>query len=431
MEEVGPLELAGMVVVDVGDADHLAAADEREAEHGPMPPAEVLLPLELADTRVDGDVLRVHGLPGVERRARQPQLLERVLGAHVVRVRLAVIDAGDTAERVAVQGEDVAVGRGGGGAEAAGDAQEDFVPVQRRPELDAALHQQAERLVAVLEPLHEQRVLERAGHHLADAQQEVAVLRVVAPPVVVHVEQADDPVVQHERHADLALRARVRVQPPLVVAQPRIVRALDDQRRLLGDGHPGAGEEVEVERPVRVVVQELAVVVGQDAVQRVVAKDEDLAPVRLHELDDARADCAHELAEAAGVRDRPAQLDELGERRVAALELVEQQGVLDGSGGRLPDAAQEVEVLAVVARPRVEHVDEADHPVAADERDAELALVAVLGHVLALLVGEVRVVEAGDGHGLARAHGKGRRREPVDVEDVADDAGVEPARGRR
>ena len=52
---------------------------------------------------------------------------------------------------------------------------EDFVPVQRRPELDAALHQQAEGLVAVLEPLHEQPVLERAGHHLAHAQQEVPV----------------------------------------------------------------------------------------------------------------------------------------------------------------------------------------------------------------------------------------------------------------
>ena len=137
---------------------------------------------------------------------------------------------------VAVHGEDVAVGRGGGGAEAAGDALEDFVPVQRRPELDAALHQQAERLVAVLEALHEQRVLERAGHHLAHAEQEVPVLRVVPPPVVVHVQQADDPVLEHERHADLALRARVSVEPALVVAQARVVRALDDQRRLLGDG---------------------------------------------------------------------------------------------------------------------------------------------------------------------------------------------------
>ena len=101
-----------------------------------------------------------------------------------------------------------------------------------------------------------------------------------------------------------------------------------------------AGEEVEVQRLVRVVVQELAIVVGQHTVQRGVAQDEDLAPIRFHELDDARTDCSHELAEAAGVRDRPAQLDKLGERRVAALELVEQQGVLDGPGGRLPDAGR-------------------------------------------------------------------------------------------
>ena len=145
----------------------------------------------------------------------------------------------------------------------------------------------------------------------------------------------------------------------------------------------------------------------------------------LRELDDARTDRPHELAEAARVRDRLAQLDELGERRVAPLQLVEQQGVLDGSRGRLPDAAQKVEVIAVVARPRVEDVDEPDHPIAPDERDAELAFVPVLGHVLPLLVREVRVVEAGDGHGLPGSHGQGGRREAIDVEHVTDDAGVQ------
>ncbi len=100
-------------------------------------------------------------------------------------------------------------------------------------------------------------------------------------------------------------------------------------------------------------------------------------------------------------------------------------GVLDGSGGRLSDAAQEVDVLTVVARPRVEHVDEADDPVAADEGDAQLTLVPVLGHVLPLLIGEVRVVQARDGHGLPGPHGQSSRREAVDVEHMTHDAGVQ------
>ena len=61
-----------------------------------------------------------------------------------------------------------------------------------------------------------------------------------------------------------------------------------------------------------------------------------------------------------------------------------------------------------------------------DDRDAELALEAVLGHVLAFGVGQARVVEAGDGHGLPCADGHGGGREAVDVEDVAHDAGVQP-----
>ena len=230
VKEVGPLETAGVVVVDAGEADDLPAADQRKTEHGSMPPAEVFRSLELADARIGGDVLGVHGLPGLESHAGESQSLDRILGADVLRVGLAVVDAGDAADRVAVQGEDVAVGRGGGGAETVGDALQDFVPVQRRPELDAALHQQAERLVAVLEAFHEQRVLERAGHHLAYAEQEVAVLRVVPPSVVVHVQQADDAVLEHHRYADLALRAGIHVQPSFVVAQAWVVRALDDQR---------------------------------------------------------------------------------------------------------------------------------------------------------------------------------------------------------
>ena len=103
-----------------------------------------------------------------------------------------MVDARYAADHLAVHGEDVAVGSGCGRAEAAGDALEDLVPVQRRPELHAALHEQPEGVVALLELLHEQRVLERPRHHLADAEQEVPVLRVVPATVVVHVEESDD-----------------------------------------------------------------------------------------------------------------------------------------------------------------------------------------------------------------------------------------------
>src|SRR5450759_4946586 len=108
-----------------------------------------------------------------------------------------------------------------------------------------------------------------------------------------------------------------------------------------------------------------------------------------------------------------------------ALELVDQQGVLDGCGGHLPDAAQEVDVLGVVARSRVEHVDEADDALVGDQRDAELTLEPVLRHAGALLGGEAWVVQPGDGHDLSAAHGHGRRRELVHVEHLAYDRFVE------
>ena len=269
VEKVEALEPPAVVVVDPGDPDDLAAADERELEHRPVPPAQILVPLEVAHARVGGDVVCADRLPGLESHAREAQLGDGVLRPDVPGVGVAVVDTGDAADDVAVHGEDVAVGRVCRRAEAAGDALEDLVPVQRRPELDAALHEQAERLVAVLEAFHEQRVLEGSCHHLADAEQEVAVLRVVPPPVVVDVEQADDALVEHERDADLALGAGLAIEVALEIAEARVVRALDHERRLRGDGLSRAREQGEVERPVAVVVEELAALVGEDAVKSV------------------------------------------------------------------------------------------------------------------------------------------------------------------
>ena len=59
MEEVDALERTDVVVVDRGHADHLAVADERQAQHRAVTPAEVFLPLELADAPVRGNVLRI------------------------------------------------------------------------------------------------------------------------------------------------------------------------------------------------------------------------------------------------------------------------------------------------------------------------------------------------------------------------------------
>ena len=236
-----------------------------------------------------------------------------------------MVDTGDAAQRVAVKGEDVAVRRGSGGAEAPGDAEEDFVPVEASPRRSSMpLSTSRPRVWLLSSSRSMSSPFSNAPAIIwPHAQQEVPVFRVVPPPVVIHVQQADHPVVQHQRHADLALRARVSVQPSFVVAQPRIVRAFDDQRRLLGDGHLRAGEEVEVQRLVPVVVQELAIVVGQHTVQRGVAQDEDLAP-----LASMSSTTRGPTVRASSLRppafEPCAQLDKLGERRVAALELVEQ-----------------------------------------------------------------------------------------------------------
>ena len=127
-------------------------------------------------------------------------------------------------------------------------------------------------------------------------------------------------------------------------------------------------------------------------------------------------DGAHELIEVAGSETTLPSSTSSRSSVVAVAQLVEQRSVLDRSGDHLPDAPQEVEVLAVVARARVEDVDEADHPVAGDQRDAELASIAVLGQSSRSSSGEARVVEVGDDHDLPAAHRDGRRGEGVEVE---------------
>ena len=121
-----------------------------------------------------------------------------------------------------------------------------LVQIERGAELDAGLDEQAQRLVAVSSRSTSTALAKAPAMICADAHQEVDVLGVVAAAIVVDVEKAHDLAPPcTERHADLALRAGLAVQLALVVAEPRVVGALDHERLATFHGGDRAREERE------------------------------------------------------------------------------------------------------------------------------------------------------------------------------------------
>ncbi len=426
VNEVEVLELARVIVVDPGASDDPAAADQRHLEASRVPPAQVLATLELREPWIVRDVGDDERALCTQGGPHEVELVERVGGAYVVGVGLAMVDAGHAAHGGALEHEDVAVGRGGGGAQPPRDAADHVVELEGGAELDAGVDEEAQHLVGLLDLLQQDGAVESSGDDLPDAGEEVHVLRVVALAMVVHVDEPDDAVTDRQREADLAPRAGLTVQLALVVAQPGVAGMRDHQRLTLLQRIASAGEEVQIERPADEVVLVLALVVGQRAVELVAPHCEDLTTVGAHDVRHPWADRPHQPLQAARLGHHLPQLDELRQGGVPALELAEEKGVLDRPGGHLADAAQEVEVVGVVPRTSVEDVDEADDCLAGHKRDAQLAPVAELGHVGAFFVGEDRVVDVDDRHGPAAAERQGSGRERLDVQHLADDALVEP-----
>ena len=263
-----------------------------------------------------------------------------------------MVDTGDAAEVVAVHDVDVAVGRGGGGAQPPRHALQHLIELEGGAELEAGVDQQAQSPVRRLQLLEQRGVLAGVGDELTHIGEEVDVLGIVAFAVVEDLEQSDRAVIDRQRYQDLAPRAG------------------DHQRPARLERFASAGRLIEIERLVGAFVVTDAVLVSDEAAQGSAAEGEHPAAGGADHIDDARAQGADQVVEATGARDRLPERDEFGQSGVATFKVGHQEGVLNGSCGSLPDAAQKVEVLGIVARTRVEDVDDADDPLADHQRDA-------------------------------------------------------------
>ena len=192
-----------------------------------------------------------------------------------------------------------------------------------------------------------------------------------------------------------------------------------------------AGDELVVEqrphdlgRDAGVLAHELPLLGGQrTGLEQHAVGDADLADVvqegNVLELVHALLGPAELLGEHGGVGGDAAGVTErvvvLGRQRrrerpqvgqVQALDLVVELGVLDRQGHELADGFSGGDIIGrEVVLDVVEKVDEADHPVAGDQRQRDLAALTVRLHGGPLLVGKARVVEAARRLGATRVDG--------------------------
>ena len=148
-EQVQLLERARVEVEQSRRADHLHAVDERHDHARVEPPLRPLPPLEIARPIVAG-----HILDDDESSAHQGLSDQRVVGDHELATDRGLIhgaglvDTRDDADRVPVHRVDAAGRSTRGPAHPPCDREEDTLHIQRRTELETAVHQQPEVSVA-------------------------------------------------------------------------------------------------------------------------------------------------------------------------------------------------------------------------------------------------------------------------------------------
>ena len=222
------------------EPDHLAAVDEGQVSVAAEARAQRLAG---ARTRRRARRSAMSGRGPARRlssatRARS-QLGERVRRAREASPRLAVVDAGDAAETLAVDDVDVAAGRVGNRAHAPRDA----LRAPRRARASRRTRGSSRRArraaVAVLEALEEQRRFEGAGDDLTDAERRSAGTR-RSRATGGRRRRAGRRRGRRRRavRTMLATRAGLRVEAPLVVAQTRVVGARDHERHALSRAPP-------------------------------------------------------------------------------------------------------------------------------------------------------------------------------------------------
>ena len=422
--EVG--ELARPVVEDRDDADDPAARDEGQLDLGAMPVRQVDLALVLRDGEVGRDVDGRDGT-SLRHRLRDPvELVERIGGADELRVDDPALDTCHAAHRLPIDAVDVARRRLGGFAEAAGDALQQLRGVERRPELEPSLHEMGELQVHPLEAVEQQVGLQRPGEDIADAREEVTVHAEVPRPGVVDLEHAHHAGFAPERDGEVAGPGRLLVVPPLLVGQPGGIGCvhLEDLAPFQSSlGRREGGERRLVADAVR---HRPPLLPARQAREDVALQPEGLASRSIRDLGDLAADGVEETLETAP-HGLPPELDERRLQPPAHDDLVVELGVAERCRKDLADALEEVDVVCVVARPVVEHLDEPDDFVVGDQGDAELALEAPIGVDLALALRQPRVLRASDDGGLAGLDGGAHHREAVERRRGADRLVVQAA----
>ena len=421
------VEVAQAVGEHLREADHLGAGDERDHEAGAIAEPAPLGALELAGAPVGLHVGHRDRLPALHGQPRDVHVGDAVGRAGEDRVGGVVgLDARQAHLDVAPEGVDVAAGRLGGDAHARRHRTQDVVHLEAGAELEAGVDELAQLAVAVLQAAQQQRLLEGAGEELADAAHEVEMLGEGALARVFDVDHGEGFAVHDERDRKAALQAPAPVPVDLGGRQPGIVGRGDDPGSALRERR-GVARVLRERRPPAVVVVVKALWPDADELHELPSIDPvDLAEgsVEGHEQPQRRQ--AQELADVGHLRHQLAELYQVAQGGVAALELAQQHGVLGGAGQHRREALQEVGELDEVARPRVEDVEKADGLPVDHERHADLALVVELGVALALVGGQPGVGRRGDDQHLTARQRRGAAGKVADVARPAD-PGVDQA----
>ena len=197
-----------LAAVERRGAHDLGAVDERDDD----PRAEAVLRpallLQRAGAEVRGDVLDHDRTAGPQRLTRQRVVDHReLLAGEVLLGRVFAVHRDQNAQRLLVHSVDVAGRRPHRPAHPARDGQEHALHVERRAELEAALHERAQIAVAPFQAVAQIGVLHGAGDKLAHPGGELDALLPIARMGAEEIDEADRRVLDHEGDAELAAQA--------------------------------------------------------------------------------------------------------------------------------------------------------------------------------------------------------------------------------
>ncbi len=228
----------------------------------------------------------------------------------------------------------------------------------------------------MLELLEEERRRDASGQAHAEAAEETEVLAELARAGIVDVDEAEELVIDDERHADLAAEAVLPVDYPLPLRQLRVVRARHHEQPALRDVGDQRRVQRNIEEPAGGLVVEAAAVVAHHAAQTVVREAVDVAVGNVESGEQALRRVAEHGVEITARRGERPYLDELVQDAAPALHQLKETGVLERLCRHSPEAADEFEVRGEIAGDVVRQLHQADDATRRDQRYGELRLIA-------------------------------------------------------